>query len=726
MKNREKHIFNCVVFALIIAEIIISVVRVCTNTTQNTALGIAGKFDDNVRMTGGDSIEFEGEAVVSGLTGFGFRFMGNREYFEDAGFLISATVQNDTSDPQPIYMKELALIDQAYDYKNENYIIIIPFERDVQKGDKLSITVTGMGISKEAGVYVRSGGVLYCQIRGVNAFPILMQGIIVILLILLAGELLKEKKEKASLRISTAEKCPLSLKKQLIKLLPVVIFLVAALEYTCYAGIRMQRESVTLSRNMLLLFLAFSSLVIGLSLVVFICGQNKMKLEKMLFLTILCLGILFELVITPFAAPDEAAHIDTAYRISNDILRIEDTGIRDAIYKRECDIYTDSGIKRTISDETYQWLYNDWSMRERDVGQRLIFAADGRKNANSLFYLPAAVCMSVGRILGIGFVPMILLARTANLLLAAWLIYLAVKKIPFGKSILCMTALLPITLQEIASCTYDALIIPISMLYVSYCVFAIYSEEKIEKKDILIIIITAFLIGTCKGGVYAPMYLLLIWALGKKGYIRFAKKKRVSTSLISVIAVVILTGLIGVVTIYLRPVDPTSLSNGHYSLTYLIQHPLETFRIIENSLYKDTYYYFEQLFGKAMGSFQISIKFIVPIGYIILMGKSVIRSEKYPYVPNVMDKCVYMTTAALVFAAVQAAFLFAITDFGSRSIGGIQGRYFLPVVWVFLICFRRESVTDKNKNYTGLVLAGYLLGICTVLQIVISAFNPNI
>lgn len=722
MNQKEKRILNCIVYALIIATAILTVVRICTDTTANVRIGVAGQFDDYTHIRENDSIEFEAEAPVSDLTGFSFRFIGNRDDFGNTGFLVTAVIQDDASDPVVIYESRVELIEQAYDYQNASYIVIIPFEQGIQQGDYLSITIAGMGIPKEAGIYVKQTGAFYYQTNRLDIVPILVQGIVFALLIVLAGELIKKKKETDKDPAFPLENRRIPFKKIMIRLLPVVIFLIAALEYTCYAGIKKQVDGV-LPLNLALLFLAFSSVVVGLTLIVFVCGLKTIKLEKLLFLTIVCLGILFEIVITPFAVPDEASHIDTVYRISNRMLGTEDTGISDAIYKRECDIYTDSGVKRTISGETYQWIYNDWS--KTGENEKLIFAADNRGNANSLFFIPAALSMTVGRILGIGFLPIIFLIRTANLLFAAWLIYLAVKKLPYGKSILCMTALLPITLQELAACTYDALIIPVSMLFVSYCVFAISSEKKLEKVDILVIVITAIMIGICKGGVYTPLYLLGIWILVKRGYIRWPQKKGIRTAIITAAACAVLFGIIGVVYIYMQPVDSASLNSGRYSLTYLIQHPRETFRIIENSLYKDTYYYFEQLFGKAMGSFQMSIKFIVPIGYIILMGKSVVCGEKYPYIPKTADKCIYMTTAVLVFAAVQAAFLLVATAFGSHSIGGIQGRYFLPAVWVFLICFRRESIADKNKNYTRLVLAGYLLGICTVLQIMISAFNPS-
>lgn len=752
MNSKQKQGLSYIVFIPVIAVVISTVFRICTNTTQNVSLDIADKANDYtpiyIPISDECTLEFEVDAPVSGLTGFGFRFDGDRNYFDTASFFVTASIRENALNDRILYEGKMPLIEQAYDYQSLNFIVLIPFEDDIRQGDHLYITIAGDAISEEAGVLVKCSrhpridgtileingarqdstlaGVLYYQTGKLNVFPILMQGIVFILLILLTEELLKKKKIKAESQRSPLVSNPISFRKKIIILLPAMILVIAALDYTRYAGIKMRLQDLDLVQNKInLLFLLFSALVIGLTFVIFWCGQNNMRLEKILFLTVVFLGILFELVITPFAAPDEASHIDTAYRISNQMLGIEDTGIKDAIHKRECDIYTDSGIKSIISVETYEWLYDDWSKTEGNRNTKLAFASDNRNSTNSLYYLFSAVAITISRLMGIGFLPMVYLARTANLLFAAWLIYLAVKKIPFGKSVLCVIALLPMTLQQIASCSYDAMIIPISMLYVSFCVFALYSEEKLERTDILIVFITAVMLGICKGGAYTPLYLLGLWILVKRGYIKLPRKKVVIMSAVVAAVCLVLVGVIVVVLIYRRPLDAYAPKNGHYSLAYLIRNFVGTIRLLEDTVYHYTQFYVQQLFGEGLGYIQISVKCCVPIGYMILLGIAVIGGEKYSYVPGVMDKCVFMITAVLVIAAVETAFLLAV-PFGSDLISGVQGRYFLPAVWLFLICFRSSNIVNKNKKYMTMMLTGWILGVFTVLQVVIGVLNPNI
>lgn len=872
MRKKEKHEFNYIVIVLIIAVMILTVVRICSNTTKNMAFGISGTADGDVKMADARYLELELDAPIAGMTGFSFWFDGNRDNFENTGFLVTAAIENDPMNPQMLYEGVMPLIEQAYDYQNESYIIIVPFEGDIQQGDRLRIAIMGIDMSEEDNIRIKlssqSGitgatfeindfvqdsilaGKFYFQTRGLSIFSVLIQGIVVCLLILLVGEVIKKPKRKRKPVMSHSK---ISIKKRILSLLPFFLLLVLALDYTYYSGIKTQLQSIKLKDNvefypgkadtafrelcdeesvflecnveenylsgfemylkqpyddngvfmievsdlesqdlvvkaqraiyeiqtdeegllkfdfdspvkksagkeylvsvyytgeepvellaadgsknprliplyqkntfLNLLFIIFSILIIVFTLVIILGEQNKLQLEKLFFLTIIFLGILFEIVITPFAVPDEAAHIDTVYRISNQLLGVEDTGIKDAIYKRECDIYTDSGIKRTIDVESYKWLYDDWFSAAENRNGKLTFAADVTPNANALYFLPAAISITVGRILGIGFLPMIYLARTANLLLVAWMIYQAVKKLPFGKSILCVIALLPITLQQIASCSYDALIIGVSILYVSYCVFAIYSKTKLEKTDILVILITAIMLGACKGGVYTPLYLLGIWILIKRGYIRFPQRREMKIVCIAVAVCIVLASIIGVVCVFKQSLDPYSLRNGYYPLAYLIQHPWETFRIVENTLYEGTYTYFRHLIGDGLGYFQVSLKFIIPIGYVLLLGKAVICSEKYPYTVDVPNKCVFLTAAALSFAAVHLAFLISYTVFGDKVIGGVQGRYFIPLLWLLLISLRSGRIVNKEKKYRKIVTMGYMLGIMSVMQVIIDVLG---
>lgn len=871
MKRKIKLNPNFVMITAIIMTVLIAVIRIFNNTTQNVAFVISGMADGRVKLEDASFLELNFDAPISGMTGFSFEFEGNREEFGEASILIIAEVVSDVQEKDVLYHKEIALVDQAYDYQNACFKVMIPFGGEVVQGEHLRIAIMGVGLPEKSNVYIKTSrqsviadavfevndfvqdsilsGRLYYQRKGVEIIPIVRECVVFILLILLAKEVWETKNKRGK---SEKKNKVMIYGNRLLSLLPVLFVLLIALDYVYYAGIMPRLEDLRAGREDLAyekgettymelcdgealfrelgmdednlrglriyleepynengvftielsdtesqelvvstkrmlyeipmgekggidfkfdslvkksseaeylvaiyysgepvkllmiddgqnhpvvtplyrknnflkpLFGILAILVIGFSVLMFWCIQNKMKVEKFLFITIVLLGILFETVITPFAVPDEAAHIDTAYRISNRMLGTEETGMKDAIFKRECDNYTDSGIKRNVSVDSYRWVYEDWLRTEGNRKGQLVFAADTRANADSLFFLPASLGITLGRILGIGFLPMIFLARTANLLVCAWMIYLAIKKLPFGKSILCVISLLPITLQEIASCSYDALIIGVSALYVSYCVFAINSRRRLEKKDILVILITAAMLGMCKGGVYTPLYLLGVWILIKRGYIRVPQSKRMRIAGWIAAAGAALFCIVVVVYFLRQPIDAHHLRYATYPLAYLVQHPIKTIRIFENTLYMSIHDYVVQCIGMEMGYFQISAKFIAPIGYSILIGMAVLCDERHPYIVDKKEKGVFLASAIMSAGAILLAFFISYTIFGEEAIGGVQGRYFIPILWLGLISVRGDKIVHKKKPYRKMVSMGYVLGVCTVLQIVINALR---
>lgn len=867
MSKGEKSWRNYIMLVFVVMVLIGMVIRICGNTTQNQVFGVSGRTDGNLRIADASFLELEFDTPIGGLTGFSFHFHGDWKNFGDSKFWVQAEIQKDGITSQILYRDEIALIDQAYDYQNECFKAMIPFNGDIKPGDHLRIAIMGKEMAQEDGIVIETSsqialsgttfevndfkqknvlvGDFYYQTEEKDFFPILMQSGVFILLILLVWELWKNPGVKRKL---VTQRPIISYKERLLRLLPIIILLAIALDYTYYAGVKgpiqnivpadgdiedliknasyielcdgeaifeewrvesdhlgglgiylkdpyddngiftitvievdsqdvvaetqtaiyeMEPEEnglykinfgcqikksagmeyivsifysgapieflalnngenapllVPLYRDNLFLnplFFIYAVLITGFTVIFFLCVQNRMKVEKLFFISVVFLGILFETVITPFAVPDEAAHIDTAYRISNQILGIEDSRMRDAIYKRKSDIFIDSGDKRVIGVESYRWLYEDWFNAGDIKRGELTFASDTRANADSLYFLPSAISITIGRILGIGFLPMIFFARTANLLLASWLLYQALKKLPFGKSVLCVVVLLPLTLQEIASCSYDCLIIAVSILYVSYCVFAIYSKDKLRRSEILVILITAIMLGLCKGGVYTPLYILALWVLKKRGYIRLPQKKVWKAAGIGVILIAGGAVITALVSMLRTPVEIHSLRNGYYPLAYLLQHPIETFRIAENTLYQGINSYLTQFIGNGLGSFQIGIKFIVPTGYIWLVGEAVISDEKHSYIVDAQNKILFLTAALLSAGAIHLAMLLALTNFGNPMILGVQARYFIPVLWLILISLRCGKVIHKKKAYRRIVWSGYILGICTVLQIMI-------
>lgn len=460
-----------------------------------------------------------------------------------------------------------------------------------------------------------------------------------------------------------------------------------------------------------------------LSIIYFVYSVSCKNLEKLFIVTVVFLRILFGTVITPYAVPDETSHIDTIYRISNKMLGVEETGICDAIYRRECDTVVDTNRRRNLDIEQYRWLYDDLTEIDGIDTLKLSYACNNLYISNAIIYLPSAIGMTIGRLLGLGFFPIIFLARMFNFLISFWMIYCALRKIPVGKSIVCMLVLLPVSIQELASCSYDALTLAIALLFTAYSVSIIYKEAKISYEEILILLFAGLTLPLCKGGAYIPLYLLLSLVVTQNKFVK-ERKREILIIGIPLIAFIGITVFIKVIYPMLNySTDPYILRNGTYRLGYLLQHLGETFRIIENTVYHNIDHYIQTIVGEGMGSLQVSVSFLTQVCYIGLLIASVISDERRTNVIKVKQKILFLVAAILSIGMFMAALLLYSTKFGIGEVSGVQGRYFLPILWLILICFRQGKIIYKKKPYRQLITAGYVLGICTVLQILIEVLR---
>ena len=93
---------------------------------------------------------------------------------------------------------------------------------------------------------------------------------------------------------------------------------------------------------------------------------------------------------------------------------------------------------------------------------------------NPTLYLFSAAAVFLAYVFHLGFVPALMLGRTANLIVFALLAALAVKAAPFGRRVFAAAALLPMTLHLAASFSRDSLLLGLAFAFTALCMQAIF------------------------------------------------------------------------------------------------------------------------------------------------------------------------------------------------------------------------------------------------------------
>lgn len=429
----------------------------------------------------------------------------------------------------------------------------------------------------------------------------------------------------------------------------------------------------------------------------------------------LLLGLIFNFVIMVHGVPDEPWHIDTAYKYSNYILGIEDTGYAGSIYKRHCDVIMEDMLINEVESNSYYQLANHLWERPADTELVAVASIDTSNQAPGIVFIPCALGISIGRLLGFSALLTLSLGRLMNLLTFVLLTWLAIRLIPYGKNMLGMVSLLPIAMQQGASASYDAVINGVLFLFIASC-YKIYKSESVKIREYILPIVLAMLIALVKGGVYLPICLLLVM-LYKRNPDRRLSKGTIAAS-VGIVAVLAALLAIKFMPIFLSIFNRTSeVDNACYSIQYFIHHPAELIYLYWNTLMKRGQNWLMGMLGGKLGwlDYRISWILLIPllIGLLLL-----VHVEGDQYMERRRNRFLIGIASVISIGLVMLSMLLAYTPAGSKVIEGIQGRYFVGFMPLLLFLTSTNMVKVKKTQANVIIMAMCVIEFLIVLQLV--------
>ncbi|MCD8248287.1 MAG: DUF2142 domain-containing protein [Lachnospiraceae bacterium] len=449
---------------------------------------------------------------------------------------------------------------------------------------------------------------------------------------------------------------------------------------------------------------------------------RRVRIETVFLVTVLCLGLFYNVLLTPQMVPDEAKHIDMAYRYSNELLGYESLGDTTILMRAD-----DAAIEFTSSPslQNYRNIFYGLFSKVQD-GSMVEAEVNSNTQGSLLFYVPAVSGMTLARLLGLGTVPMLLLARYLNLLVFALLAWAGMRRLPFGKLTLFVLALLPINMQQCTSFSHDAMVHGLIFLYACLCLEAIFSERRLTGQRLLALEILALTLIWCKSGSYAPLALLplLIPAAHYGG----KREKRTGTAAligIPVLAFLLknaatVAGIAG--TTAAMSVVGTSDGSAYaagYTLSYFLNDPLELVYMIVNMILDKGGFYLESLVGYKLGWVEIETSEMLVIFFLFLLFLSVLNVPGEQVCIRARERFWMLLLCAASAGLIVLGMLLSWTPLGYVSVEGVQGRYFLPFMPVLLAACRSQLICLRqriDRMVMAAAVSGQILAIAYVIR----------
>ena len=316
----------------------------------------------------------------------------------------------------------------------------------------------------------------------------------------------------------------------------------------------------------------------------------------------------------------------------------------------------------------------------------------------SLFYWPQGLGFALGKILGLSVFASLFLARILNLIVYIWFVSYAIKITPVFKNLFAVVSLLPMTVYQSASCSPDAILVGLCMLFVAKCFYLAYGEcDNLGIKEVFPLTIMPAIIFLCKY-VYVLLGLLVLLIPISKFE---SKKKYFKTFIVCILPLIVVAfGMMNILTNSVGLLAGSG-NDGLSQTDFVLHNPFEYTKIMINTIVGQFSEYVIRL--NYLGWLRYSLKFLIVIIPGFLLGVAILDTNEKTSQIKTIHKWIGLFTFGAIFAATLTGLYLGdgrINPYGSGVIQGFQGRYFIPIMVPGLMIFSSCNVKNDIKNFS--------------------------
>ncbi|MGO5051979.1 DUF2142 domain-containing protein [Lachnospiraceae bacterium LCP25S3_G4] len=439
---------------------------------------------------------------------------------------------------------------------------------------------------------------------------------------------------------------------------------------------------------------------------------KKMTIEKLFVGMCLSLGIIYILIIPPYAAPDDTAHIATTYYYSN--LLMGKAPVDD--FERVIGMKGDPTISRSTfrpDKDSYIQYTKGYLGKGDDLKERKTYLRPPLE-ITPTGYIPQIVGVTIGRMLHMGGEQVLLLGSLCSLFVYTVLMYWVITIIPIGKMLMFFIGILPMSLQLATSFSYDTSVNTLSFLMIAYILQLAYVKDKTKLKDWVFLGVLTFCLSPIK-----VVYILIVGLCFMIPREKCEGKKIKGICCLGGIGVVsiMMTRLTQILQFANNADDLYWTSDLGYSVSYCVQNPIKIVGVFFRTFERELSTFIETAIGSKLGSLELIVPEIVVIGFLFICICSVLNEETEEILLSITDRCCMGVVSISVIFAVAAGLLLGWARRTSPVIEGIQGRYFLPIMPLIFLMLKNRVVTLKINIDYYLILGALALQVTAILSV---------
>lgn len=464
--------------------------------------------------------------------------------------------------------------------------------------------------------------------------------------------------------------------------------------------------------------------------------RRECRLERAFAAASMGIGLLYMVVLPPLSAPDEISHFISSYQLSSYMMGktarakdervfiraqdafIEDlTGVMSEENMGNPDNVTAVVLGQKLEESTYR------TIRERGLKSTgedgVVMSYQMPVRTTPLAYAPQALGITLGRLIGLGGLGLLFLGRLLNLMFFTAMGCLTIRRMPFGREVAAGVALLPMTMHLAASFSYDVMIMALSGYFTAVCLYLAYKADRVRVRDVVSLALVMAVMGPCKMvyGVIAGFCLLI----PVKKFGGWGKWTLSAASVLGAFAAAMVLVNHRTVSLY------TQADQGYvawaeetgYTFAQLFHSPLLVLKMCYNTLAWQGEQLYSGMIGGALGNMDavLNTPYVVVLGLTAILVILALRKPGESIFIRWKARLWIWFLCLVCLGALMFSMLLAWTPVSSNVINGVQGRYLLPLLPVFLLSIKNDKVVRTDWDDRGLLFGMAAMDIYVILRI---------
>jgi uncharacterized membrane protein len=435
-------------------------------------------------------------------------------------------------------------------------------------------------------------------------------------------------------------------------------------------------------------------------------------------------GILFLFITPPFRVPDEPNHFYRAWQIS-------EGGFQSVKQDNRVGGYLPSSLDKirfpffhlaTTEDLMQKGVVDSVLNIQLESSQTEFYDFNNTAMYSPVCYLPSSLAILIFRHAEAPPLYAFYAARVFTLFLWICFIFLAIRTIPVYKWLLCLLALLPMSLFINMAVSADVVTNAICFLFIAVVINYAKGEGVLAVRKIIYLGVVVFLIASVKMA-YAPLLLLLLMIPGH----RFKSKKdhALKISLLAGLGILVLIFWnIRLNTLYISYEnyhpdfrDRAALMDGAdmtRQISYILHHGPYLLKVFGTSLVSA----FDLYFYSYIGNFDWLIINLPPwfaySTYLLILAVALFENGRHKII-SYPDKTLLTVCFITMIALVLLSQLLIWVRVGGNHIDNIQGRYLIPCMPLLFMLFNSGYSFKHLASVTAILITTGLLYTLSIL-----------